>query len=462
MESQMLKMKNIQGLFPILLVLSVLLLVSPASAGGSDAEEKVDITERARELMDVTEDLRGLRFISDLPVELVNTQRMAEIVEEMLDEEIQPETDRTFSALYTMLGLMPRGSSLRADYESLVEEQVAGLYDPGGKQFYVVDIDMGSMFEGMFGDLGAIGSFLEGFLGGLDFDMRDVVIVHELTHALDDQHFDIESRMEELLESNSDDAQLAYQSLLEGNATRIMNEFAYGQLGVDQSMLEQISEMNISMAENMMSYSPFLERLMIVPYFKGEIFVNHILSHEGQAGLDRAFNDPPASMEQILHPERYLPNRDEPSWLSPVDLTDALNGWELEATDTLGELIIGLMFEMYVTDKAGGEEIGDGWDYDVVTSWRSPNNDLALAWVSIWDDSSEAREFFDAYCDLLEEKYPPGEWSERRSNFALYTGMGLGATVERREDMVVIIEGAPEDVMDECLAEAWAISVIYN
>jgi hypothetical protein len=458
----MLKMRKIPGFIPFLFVFIALLFVPSTGASGAGNDEKTDITQRTRELMRVTEDLRGLDFISDLPVELVTTERMAEIVEEMLDEEIKPEIDRSYSALYTMLGLMPRGSSLRADYESLVEEQVAGLYDPQDKRFYVVDIDLGSVLEGMFGDLGAIGSFLEGFMGGLGFDMSDVIIVHELTHALDDQHFDIESKMEELLDSNSDDAQLAYQSLVEGNATRIMNEYTYEQLGVDQSMLEELSDMNIGVAEDMMSYSPFIERLMIVPYFKGEAFVNYLNDREGQAGIDQAFRDPPTSMEQILHPERYFPNRDEPSWISPVDLSDVLSGWDLEATDTLGELIIGLMFEMYVTDRAGGEEIADGWDYDVVTSWRSPNDDLALAWASVWDDSVDSREFFDAYCDLLEAKYPPGEWSEKTSDYALYTGMGLAAAVERLDDMVVVIEGVPESEMDACMAEAWTAGVVYN
>lgn len=457
----MLKMKNILRTVSIIFIL--FLFLQPGAAGQSDSEttDKEDIAQRARELMSVTEELRGLKFIYDLPVELVSSNRMSGIIEEQLDEEMEPEIDRAYSALYIMLGLMPRGSSLRSDYESVIEEQVAGLYDPHEKRFYVVDIDYGSMLEGMFGDLGAAGSFLEGFLSGLDFDMSDTIIVHELTHALDDQHFDIEGKMDELMESESDDAQLAYQSLVEGNATRTMNEFTYSQLGADDSIVAQLSEMNLSLAENMMTYSPFIERIMVVPYFKGEVFVNHILEHEGQTGLDRAFENPPSSMEQVLHPERFIPDRDEPSFVSAVDLSGALEGWELEATDTLGELIIGLMFEMQVTDKEGGEEIGDGWDYDVVTTWRSPGNDLALAWVSVWDYATDAEEFFDAYCDLLEAKYPPGDWKVRNESYALYTGMGLAAAIERRGDVVAIIEGVPEGEVDECLNEAWSASIVY-
>ena len=447
---------------PTILVLLCIQFPFTVSASGSGASEKTDIEERTAELMDVTEQLRGLSFLRDLPVELLSEEEIREVINEQLDMEIDPEKDRIYSSLYTMLGLMPRDSSIRDEYQSLAEEQVAGLYDPRGKRFYVVDVDLGSVLEGMFGDLGALGGFIEGFLSGLDFDMSDVIIVHELTHAVDDQHFDIEGRMDQLLESNSDDAQLAYQSLVEGDATRVMNEYTYGRLGLDESTVAGLSEMSMSMAEDMMSYSPFLERLMIVPYFKGEELVNYILDREGQAGLDRAFNDPPESMEQVLHPERYAPNRDEPSYVAPPDLSGVLSGWNLEATDTMGELIIGLMFEMYVTDKEGGERIGDGWDYDVATTWRSPGNDLALVWLSVWDIEPDAQEFFDAYCDLLEAKYPSGDWRERGTEYGLYAGMGLAAAVELCGGMVAIVEGVPEEKADASLAAAWSARVTYR
>jgi len=448
----------------IVLLLSAQILVSGAVWANQKAQQSgsPNIAERAREMMPVAEDLRGLSFITDLPVELVTQEEMSRIIARELQRQISEEDDLAFSAMYTMLGLIQQGSSMLGDYRTMAEEQVAGLYDPEAKRFYVVDIDLGSVLAAMFGGLGALGSFMEGFLGAFDFDMTDTIIVHELIHALDDQHFDIQGKMDELLESDSDDSQLAYQSLLEGNATRIMNEYAYSRLGMDETMIDTYSELSVSLAEGMLEYSPFLERIMIVPYFQGEAFVNYILDTGGQNALDRVFVDPPVSMEQILHPERYSPSRDVPSSATKPDLSGALPDWRLEATDTLGELIIGLMFEMKTADKELAARVADGWDYDAVTTWRAPNGDLALAWVTVWDSEADAGEFFDAYLDYLDIIFPQGSWRARESDYALYTGMALAAAVEREDRLVVVVEGVPERLIDRCLDAARPDRVAYR
>ncbi len=436
--------------------------INPANASRNDTE----IVELTEELMEVTEDLRGLDFIHDLAVELVTAEEIAAIIAVLLDEELSPEDDRIYSELYIFLGLMPRGSSLREDYQSMTEEQVAGLYDPDEKCFYVVDVDMDAMIGSLLGeDLGVLGNFLSGVLqglgGGLEDFMTNVVIVHELTHALDDQHYDIQGTMESLSDLNSDDAQLAYQSLIEGNASRIMNEYSADMMGVDTELLGELSEMSMGFAESLMDYNPFLERIMLVPYLQGEVFVKHVIAQDGPGGLEDVFRDPPRSMEQVLHPERYTPNRDYPSYTAEPDLSKVLNGWEPEATDTFGELLISLMFELQTGDVATAMRTALGWDYDVITSWRSPGNDLAIAWVTIWDSEDDAEEFFSNYCELLELKYPSGEWVNHGSTSATYTMLGYAASLERSGKIVTIVEGVPEELAVECLEAAWPSNVDY-
>ncbi len=463
---------KVKRLFPRLISIAVLLAaVQFVGAGFASAQQSsdTDIVELTRSLMSVTEDLRGLDFMYDLPVELVSQDEIKDIIAEQLAMEITPEKDRAFSALYTMLGLIPSGSSLMEDYQTMAEEQVAGLYDPHEKRFYVVDMDMGAALSGMFGDMGPIGSFLGGMMEGMSGDMSDTmtntVIVHELTHALDDQHFDIESALEKLVDADSDDAQLAYQSLVEGNATRIMNEYAVESMGLDSETWATYSGLNSTLAEMMMDmsdYNAFLGRLMIVPYLKGEEFVNEVVARSGEAGLDRVFSDPPQSMEQVLHPEKYTIARDIPSYTNPSDLSRPLPGWKLEATDTLGELIIDLVFELPTGNKSLGERVAKGWDYDVVTSWRAPNNDLAFAWITVWDSESEASEFFGEYCSLLETKYPQGNWSRKEASYCLFTGSGLAAVMKKEGRVAVIVEGVPERNADACLNAAWPSNVTYR
>lgn len=459
-------MKKMNWLLPPIFLILIFSAFAPQGsvlASGDDSE----IVKLTKDLMRVTEELRGLDFMDDLPVDLVTADEMAEIIDGLLDMEISEEDNHNFSNLYIMLGLMPRGSNLRNDYQAMTEEQVAGLYDPEEKCFYVVEVDLGDMIGSMFGEeSGALGDFLGGLLEGMGSGIGDVmtntIIVHELTHALDDQYYDIEGMMETLGEQDSDDASLAYQSLIEGNATRIMNLYTAGEMGLDPEMLGDLSGMNISMAESMMNYNPFLERIMLIPYLQGEVFVNHIIEAEGYDALEEAFLDPPQSMEQILHPEKYTSQRDIPSYTPEPDLSGILNGWELEASDTLGELLISLVFEMQAGNKGRADEIAYGWDYDIITTWRSPGNDLALAWVTIWDTEDDAEFFYDSYCDILELKYTTGKWEHRDSSSALYTMFGLAAGLELSGKIVTVVEGVPEEYAQDCLDEIWPTDVDFN
>ncbi|MCX6646100.1 MAG: hypothetical protein NTY09_07070 [bacterium] len=452
-------------LLPIFLTLIFLPAFTPDKAQAS--QDSTDVVALTENLMGTVENLRGLEFTGDLPVDLVTAEDMAGIIDGLLDKEITEEDDHNFTSLYVMLGMMPRGSSLRDDYQAMTEEQVAGLYDPAEKRFYVVDVDLSAMLGNMLGeDSGAVGDFLGGLLEGIGGGIGDVmtnsIIVHELTHALDDQHYDLETNMEALQNGNSDDASLAYQSLVEGSATRTMNDYISEEIGLDAENLGEFNSSNMAMAEGLMNYSPFLERLMIVPYLQGEVFVRYILDTGGQDGLTQAFIYPPMSMEQVLHPEKYSPEMDVPSYAPEPDLSHTLNNWSHEATDTLGELFISLMFELLNCDKAQAERIAAGWDYDVVTTWRSNNGDLALSWVSVWDTEEDAREFYDAYSDLIAFKYTAGKWDQQGPSSSVYTMFGYAAGLERSGKVVTIVEGVPENLVQDCLDAARPSNVVYN
>jgi hypothetical protein len=145
------------------------------------------------------------------------------------------------------------------------------------------------------------------------------------------------------------------------------------------------------------------------------------------------------------------------------DLSAALPGWTKEGEDTLGELIIGLMFEMGLGDKDLASGIADGWDGDRLTTWKSPQNDLCMAWVSVWDSDSEAQEFFDNYLNLVEYKYKrQGTWKTRDGNSAVYAGLGLAMGIEISGNTVCIVEGVPESLCDTALRAAWNTPVEYK
>ncbi|MFH1676096.1 MAG: hypothetical protein ABIC40_03640, partial [bacterium] len=434
--------KRILKRLPVVLFISVLMSFSLSDKVSSQTQPN-SIVERTRELMKTVSELRGLPFLNELPVNLVSSEKITEVIRLELDEEIPEDLNRTFSDLYVMMGLMKHGRDLRSAYEKMIGEQAAGLYDPQNKEFYVVDIDTGKMVDDMLSDFGPLGGLVQGFLGGMDFDMTDMVIVHELTHALDDQHFDFNATLEKLRDSDSDDKTLAYQSLLEGNATRVTNDYMAKILGVDYSMMSGFTDMYSSMAEGMMDYDPMLEKLMIAPYMKGEQFVRYVYKNKGQDGLDNAFIDIPESMEQVLHPDLYYPNRDNPSKVGEPDLSTVLKDWSKEGVDTMGEFIIKVMFELLTMKTPYAEDIARGWDGDRVTLWRSPKGDLAFCWVSVWDTNKDAEDFYNAYRDLMKIKYPEGVWKDTSERYSLYTGESLASILDHYGQIVVIAEGVP-------------------
>ena len=311
----------------------------------------------------------------------------------------------------------------------------------------------------MFGDLGILGDFIGGFIEGLGFDLSDTIIVHELTHAIDDQHFDIQGKIEYLREMESDDAQLAYQSLLEGSATKVMNDFQVRSVGLDPSLIGELNKVEPAMLEGFMDFGPFLERVIITPYLYGDAFVRHVLAEEGKDGLNRAFKNPPESMEQILHPERYT-QRDHPSVVHEPDMLRTLPDWSREAVDTLGELLISLIVEINLGDEELGKRVGNGWDGDRITSWRGPESELAICWVTVWDDENEAKEFYDAAVNILDLKY--GGEGEREWEFAIFKGRNSAGAVEIKGNTVIIVDGVPPSKVEECVDDAWDTPIMFR
>lgn len=430
----------------------------------ASTKNKPDVINRTRELLATVQKLRGLSFTGELPVELISQERITEIIRSELDEQLTPEMDRKYSSMYELLGMIPHGTSIKTAYQKMSEEQAVGLYDTSEKRFYVVDIDIGKELDKLLGNLGPIADLAKGFLSGMEVSLSDPVIVHELTHAIDDQHFDIDANMKYLQNADSDDMALAYQSLVEGNAARIMNDYTYQIMGINASAIESLNSMNSALIESAINYNPFLERIVIAPYIEGESFVRYLVKQGGTKAVNKAFEKPPKSMEQILHPQKYAgKSPDYPSFVEKPDLSLALPDWKFEAQNTLGELLIGLMFEINLNNPELGMRVGVGWDGDCLSTWRAPNGDIAMAWVSVWDSDFDANEFYQAYLDLIDAKYAGlGSWIVKTDHEALCAGIGRAVGIKILGNTVTIVEGVPEKLLACSLDEALETSIIYH
>src|SRR3954451_1227795 len=212
-------------------------------------------------------------------------------------------------AMLTMLGLVPPGTSLRDVAASLYSEGVAGYYDPRSKKLRTVS----------------------GAATGTRV-LAETVLAHELTHALEDQRFGLLDEADRLnVDSYRSLAQLA---LVEGSATSVMQQYMARYFSAEEALAGTLG----SAVADTGDMPPFLEAQTVFPYLDGMRFVQSLRDRAGGSWslVDTAERfRPPASTEQVMHPDRYI-EVDAPK---PVRLRVRLgDGCTRAAAGTWGEL----------------------------------------------------------------------------------------------------------------------------
>ena len=368
--------------------------------------------------------LRGLPSKGPVETGIQSREEIRRYILSRMAEEYPPEELELDRRLLVKLGLIPDSLDYRRTLVLLLTEQVAGYYDPKTRTLYVAD--------------------------WVPVQEQLPVMAHELAHALQDQHFDLE-RLLEGVEGN-EDASLAHAAVVEGEGLGLMMEYVLNPLG--QSFLD-IPDI-VQMQKDQMEYArqsydvfrkvpPFIQEALLFPYVQGARFLQRHVRRHGWPGVDRLYANLPRSTEQILHPEKYEPPRDDPTPVKPPPLPSSLGGqWERIYRNVLGEFMLRLVLEQYL--KTGpARDAAAGWDGDSVQLYQTTKGELALWIRTVWDTEQDAVEFFDAYQSLIRLKYdvpgpqrPPGETPELR----LWKTETDTLILERRGRRVDLLEAA--------------------
>jgi hypothetical protein len=333
------------------------------------------------ELARGAEQIRGLRFLSAVPVLVKNRDAITEYVESQIEEDAITRG----RLLYVALGLLPADMDVRAQLLQLLGEQILGYYDAEQKHLVVRDDIMH-----------ALGTHVG---RSEELEEASLVLVHELVHALQDQHLKLSVNIEQ---ERSSDGENAFRSLIEGDATLAMFgyilEASHVPLQQVTSDPERVREIAGSQGQDALSggahlaSAPAILRIpLLSAYRDGLRFCAYAHGRGGWTAVDLAHDSPPVSTEHILHPETWsageLPDT--------VDIGDlpALTaaGLELIETNTLGELEMSVYFELG-QPQATAERAAAGWGGDQVRVFRGTNGDTPLVWYTTWDDRREAME----------------------------------------------------------------------
>lgn len=349
-----------------------LTLVATACSAQDRAERQERLARAdADSLLPRLQELAGLRALSPIKVGYKTRAQVRQYVLRQLDKDEPPGELRGEQATYAVLGLIPDTLQLRPLLVDLYTEQVGGYYDPDEKTFYTVE--------------------------GTPAAALKTVLAHELVHALQDQHTDLDSLV---ARKRGNDRQEAAQAAIEGQATAVMfawaaEQAAGRQLGPGElpdlaARLRPALELQNSQFPVYSRAPRIIQRTLIFPYIGGASFVQALWAKRGAfvAPLDSLM---PQSTEQILSPQRFLDTLDVPTELT-LGPTPA-PAWATVYENTLGEFETTIFLQQHL----GAAATATGWDGDRFRVLSAPGGGYALVWYSVWDDAASADAFADAY-----------------------------------------------------------------
>lgn len=212
---------------------------------------------------------------------------------------------------------------------------------------------------------------------GAEFDLYSkLVLVHELTHAHDDQWIGLD-RPE--LEEAEDESEFGFLAITEGNASRVDDMWRSSLSGSDQAELSalELSALSPEDIEVYLALPPFILQMQFSPYVDGAALVENIFAAGGEAAIDAAFEDPPQTSEQVLHPRQYL--TEDADELPPFPVADG----DIIDQGVLGEL----SFRIWL-----GERVGEGWGGDRYVTWLDGAKACTRVEVQA-DDARDLEEF---------------------------------------------------------------------
>src|ERR1700682_2964199 len=225
--------------------------------------------------------ITGLKLRTPVKKTLRSREEIRAYVISEMNEDKQPAERYASARSAEAFGLLPKGFDFDNFMIELLTEQIAGLYDPKAHEFYIAD--------------------------WIPAEDQRMVMAHELTHALEDKHFQIKAWVKAA--KPNDDAELAREAVLEGSAMAAMIDYLLKGTGHSVADLPAIDP---SIFAGDMSKSPklqedpqFLKDAMIFPYCGGWPFSAAILKPAGWNGLSAVFAKPPLSTQQIMHPALY-------------------------------------------------------------------------------------------------------------------------------------------------------------
>lgn len=351
-----------------------------------------ELLKTADEMIRVTARLRGLEPKGPIARGVKSREEIAQYLNEQVRKNFSDGELELEGKMLKTLGLIPSPMDYRDFVLKLYTEQVGGFYDPEQKTFFIAS--------------------------WLPPAEQKPTMVHELGHALQDQHFNVKKIIDESRKLRNDDLTLARQALLEGDGMVVMLNYLLEPAKRDFSQLPDLAFiMRTQMSSMQTQYAVFraapayIQEMVLFPYGYGAAFLQKIWQQNPSwEAINRIYSDLPSSTEQIIHPEKYYSAelRDEPVQVDAEVLAAKLGaGWKAVYRNVLGEFGVNLLLSLHVSEERARRSAA-GWDGDQVLLLENAAGKHAVLVDTVWDSAAEADEFFSALQVWFKQRFASG------------------------------------------------------
>ena len=364
--------------------------------------------------------ISGMPLRHAVPCDFITKEKIKEFLNKRVKEVAKPEDLRAEELTLKKFGLVPPDFDLARNTIDLLAEQAAAFYDYDKKKLFVTDTTAS--------------------------ETQEPVLSHEIAHAIADQNYNLSKFIK--AGRNSDDGATARLAVMEGQATWLMSELLARKMGESlkdsPSLLATMSGAADGAAGQfpVFDQSPlYLRQTLVFPYTKGMLFQHAVFERDGQAGFGEVFRKPPASTQQIIHPEKYF------SGIKPTqpDLPQPHlpKGYKSLVGGSLGELEHAIMLEQY-SGKERAAELAPHWRgcaFDLEENKKAGR--IVLLYAVEWDSEDAARQYLDAYRQQLAKKWKQMTIASQSADAATGTGDDGRFELRRKGAVVTSMEGLP-------------------
>lgn len=345
-------------------------------------EQGKQIFSRVDEMLAAVAEITGMKLTRPVPRALISRERIREYIEQRMAEALTEEELRGQQILMQKLGLVGEDYDLKTQIVDLLTEQAAAFYDFKQKKLYLASWAPSAL--------------------------QDAALVHELAHAVADQHFNLQKFIRKTAED--DDAAMARAAVVEGQATWVMTEYMLRKVGQSLRSSSRLVEATArAPLEAAKSYPVFaaaplyMQESLMFPYTQGLVFQQAVFEKLGQPAFAEVFRNPPLSSQQVMHPERYFqrakPSRPAlPSVRLPPDFKKILEG-------ALGEFDHQILLRQFVGEQEA-RRLAPSFKGSRYALWENRRAKKAVLYYAVdWESEADAADYFAHYRSVCGRKW---------------------------------------------------------